>query len=162
MDNLVATSKATTEELHHAPSLLAFISSRKRGMLGTLQEAFLRPEVDILQNYLEEGILVPTGPTWPRQAMEKSISNGPHVLAFNPEMAVLIHGRCSGGYRVDSASSSLQRTWCGYLENILSSPALRQYVGHISNLASSLTCQRNLIRLHPVLTKLPAGRSPQS
>ena len=48
-ENLASTAKATSEELHYAPSLLAFIDLRQRGTLRMLLEAFLHPKTSLLQ-----------------------------------------------------------------------------------------------------------------
>ena len=92
VENLEATSKETSEEIHCAPSLLAFIDSRQHGALGTLPESVLHPVKSLLQTYAEKGILVHTGSPCPRQALEHAISNGPHTSVFTPEIGVFICG----------------------------------------------------------------------
>ena len=61
LDNIEATSKATTEEIHRAPSLLTFIDLWQRGTLATITAAVLHPTAALLQSYIEEGILVKEG-----------------------------------------------------------------------------------------------------
>ena len=68
-DGILATAKETAEEIHLTPSLLAFIALRQRGALGTLPEELLHPEDALLQSYVEERILVNTGPPWWREAL---------------------------------------------------------------------------------------------
>ena len=75
VENIVATAKATTKDIHRAPSLLDLISSRQRGYLVT------QPVAALLQNYSEDGILVHIGPPYPSQAPDHVITNGPHALA---------------------------------------------------------------------------------
>ena len=48
-DDLAAISQATTEGIHRAPTLLDFISLRKRGTLGTLSVAVSHPAAALLQ-----------------------------------------------------------------------------------------------------------------
>ena len=55
-----ATYQATAEEIHRAPSLLAFIDLRQWGTLRTLPAEFLHPEASLLKFYAEEGIPVST------------------------------------------------------------------------------------------------------
>ena len=61
-----------------------------------------------------------------------------------------------------SASHYPRRTWCGCLGRRSSSPASRRSLRRITNHASSLTCWKNRMREHQVLTTIPKGRSPQS
>ena len=63
VENLVATAKATTKDIHPAPSLLDLISSRQRGCLVT------QPVAALLQNCAEEGVSVHIGQPWPIQAL---------------------------------------------------------------------------------------------
>ena len=69
VDNLAATDKSTIKELHRAPYLLVFIDSWKQGVLGVILEAFFHPAGTLLQTYVEEVILVHTGPPWSMQAL---------------------------------------------------------------------------------------------
>ena len=62
VDNLAATTKSTVEEIHRAPSLLAFIASRERGKLGALTDTVLHPSPSLLKTYVEEVILFHIGP----------------------------------------------------------------------------------------------------
>ena len=63
VDNLAATAKATDEDITRGPFHLELIDSRQRGTLGALPEAVLQPEAVFLHTYVEEGILIYTGPT---------------------------------------------------------------------------------------------------
>ena len=44
----------------------------------------------LLQTYVEEGILVHTVSSWSRQALDHTITNGPHLPECSPEMIVFI------------------------------------------------------------------------
>ena len=61
-ENLEATEKTTTRELHCAPSLMVFLASKQRMMLGTLPEAVWHLAASFLHFYIEEGIPVHTIP----------------------------------------------------------------------------------------------------
>ena len=52
-DNLLATAKATAEEILNKSSLLVFIVSRKRGTLYMLPLVVFYPEASLLQSYVE-------------------------------------------------------------------------------------------------------------
>ena len=57
-DDLAATAKATTMELHCASSFIAFLASKQRKTLGNLPEVFEHLEAALLYSYVEEGILM--------------------------------------------------------------------------------------------------------
>ena len=89
-DNLAAKYQTTTEEIQRAPSLLAFISAQKQLMLGTLSAAFSHLAADLLQSYVEEGILVRPGLPYSREALKNTIKNGPRASACTLEMLCFI------------------------------------------------------------------------
>ena len=91
-DDLAATAKSTSRELHLAPSLLVFLASKQRKTLGTLPEAAWHPEASLLNSYIEEGIPVHTVPPWSIRALETAIVKVPHSSACTPEMAAFIWG----------------------------------------------------------------------
>ena len=64
--NLTSKAKTMANYLACAPSLVDFIASQQKITLMALPEAVLRPAATLLQNYVEEGIPVHTGPTWLR------------------------------------------------------------------------------------------------
>ena len=51
-DYLSATPKATTRKLHRTPSLLAFLPSKYRKLIGTLPEAFRHPASALIHSYV--------------------------------------------------------------------------------------------------------------
>ena len=63
VDDPAGQAKSTAEDIKHYTSLLAFIYSWQRETLGMLLVAAL------LQSYVEEGILISTGPPWLREAL---------------------------------------------------------------------------------------------
>ena len=72
--------------------MTAFIASRQRSTLGLLPEAILHPAAPLIQEYVEKGILVHTGPAWPQKALDCAMAKGPHALAYTPEMTAFIRG----------------------------------------------------------------------
>ena len=92
VDDLEATALSTTEDIHHAPYLLAFIASRQRGTPGTLLSAVSHLAAALLQSYTEEGTPVRIGPPWLREALENAIQNGPHASACTQETIGFIQG----------------------------------------------------------------------
>ena len=65
-ENIAATAQAMLEEIHHALSLLAFISSRQRGVLGLLPALVYYPATALLRYYAEEVIPINTRLPWSR------------------------------------------------------------------------------------------------
>ena len=154
-------AKATTRELYCAPSLLAFLASKERKILGTMPEVVVHPAADLITSYVEQGISVHTGKLWSIQVLDNSVSKGSHAWACTPEMNGLSGWKLySGGYRMDLASSSLWRMHCRCLEKIPSSPASRWYLRHIADCALSSTYWQNQTKVRLVLMTLQTGRLP--
>ena len=91
-DNLAAMAKSIAREILNASSLLSFLSSKQWNTLGGLSEGVGHPAADLLQTYVEEGILDHMGPPWLPQAMDTAISKGSHALSCTPEMTSFIRG----------------------------------------------------------------------
>ena len=58
--------------------------------MGALLQAFRNLLADLLQTYIEEGVLLYTGPPWSRQALECAINNGPHASTCSSEITPFI------------------------------------------------------------------------
>ena len=84
--------KATAREILNAPSLLLFLASKQRNTLGGLPEGVKHLAAALLQTYVEKGIPAHTGPPWSPQALETTISKGPHASACTPEMTSIVRG----------------------------------------------------------------------
>ena len=91
-DNLAAMAKTNSREIINEPSLLSFLASKQRNILGGLPEGVRHPDADLLQTYVEEGIPDRTGSLWSPQALETSISKGPHASPCNPKTTSFIRG----------------------------------------------------------------------
>ena len=50
------------------------------------------PAADLLQTYVEEGILARTGAPWSPRDLDTDIFKGPHTSACTPEMTSFIRG----------------------------------------------------------------------
>ena len=89
-DDLAATDKATAREILEALSLMSFLASKQRKILGGLPEGVKHPAADLLREYVEKGIPAHTGPPWSLEALETAISKGPHASACNSEITSFI------------------------------------------------------------------------
>ena len=85
-------ARATADDIRQASPLQDFIVSKQRGTLGVLLEAVSHPTSTFLQSYVEEDILVRTGPPCPRAAQDEAIRNGPHASGCAPDMVFFIRG----------------------------------------------------------------------
>ena len=78
------------EALTQASPLTDFISSRQRSTMGALPEVFQHPAAHLPCKYIDESIMVHTGPSWPQRALERAIVKGPYSSVCTPEMKVFI------------------------------------------------------------------------
>ena len=60
--------------------------------MGGLPKGVKHPVAALLQTYSEEGIPAHMWPPWSPQALETTISKGPHASACTPEMNSFIRG----------------------------------------------------------------------
>ena len=131
-------------------------------MLGTLPASVFHPEASLLQYYLEKGIPVSTGPPWSREVLKVLLKTVP-MHNYEPQgWQGSSGGRCSGGYRMALAYSSLQRTRCRYLERGSSYPKSQRYPRHSADRVSPSIYRQNLIKVRRVLTAPQIEKSPLS